>query len=77
MKVREKKIIRRLEVSFNRGRLEEQANKNFSRLVIRASSGDYDYSNWTDVDLGDLAERITTFLKLKNEAGLEEGCNGH
>lgn len=61
-KIQIKKIRTWREIEHNRGRLEE-GNGHFHRLIIHASPENYDYSNWTEDDLKDLADAINAFLK--------------
>ena len=62
-KVNIKKIKIQMEIEHNRGRLIEGDN-NFHTLIIKAMPEEYNYSNWTEIDLKDLANSINEFLKV-------------
>ena len=66
MKIQKTEIIRRLKVFHERGYLEVNKNLDYSTLFIGAAP-DYDYSNWTDKDLKDLAKSIIVFLREKRK----------
>ena len=60
MKVKERTILKIVE--HNRGVIEETDNPDFFRLIIDANPENYDYSNWTRIDLKDLAKSINKLL---------------